>query len=530
VTPTSLVNNWVKETKKWLGPERLQPVWIGDGATKENKKKLEDFVSAPVQQMLVLSYENVRQNVQILKKCRFRLMICDEGHRLKNNDAKISISLMELDCPRRILMTGTPFQNNLGEFFSLANFVNPGILGTQSQFKQIYDSPISKLHDPRCNPAQRALGAERAAELARLTKAFILRRTSDVLENFLPPKVEHVIFCRPTETQIKLANHFLESEFAHRALTGQASSLACIQHLSKIFNHPELLLGPSSNAPDAASKTLQAGEYDDFEGGSDDDEYVVDDDIEEIRRLFPTKYKFGSFEPLVASKLDVLSSILDRLGPKDKIVVVSNFTKTLDVIEKLCSITKKLPTLRLDGRTENTARQQRVDSFQSDSKQRVFLLSTKAGGVGLNLFAANRLVLFDSGWNPAHDAQAQARVWRDGQMQKTFIYRLLNTGTMEEKIFQRQISKLGMSKTVVDTDARAFFGRMKSTHFSPEELKDIFSINEETVCDTHDLSGCSCAFSVRQTAPHIVRETYPLYNCLLYFFRTRTKNSQRRES
>lgn len=134
----------------------------------------------------------------------------------------------------------------------------------------------------------------------------------------------------------------------------------------------------------------------------------------------------------------------------------------------------------------------------------VFLLSTKAGGVGLNLFAANRLVLFDSGWNPAHDAQAQARVWRDGQTQRTFIYRLLCTGTMEEKIFQRQLAKVGMSKTVVANSqqgnkaASDIFGSSHDRHFSPDELKDIFSIDESTMCSTHDVSGCTCTHDVRR--------------------------------
>lgn len=485
VTPTSLVSNWIKETKKWLGRERLQPIWVGNSAAKETKRKLEEFVSAPVQQMLVISYENVRSNLEILRRCKFHLMICDEGHRLKNIDAKTTRSLLDLDCPRRVLLTGTPFQNNLGEFFALVDFVNPRIVGSSSEFKQIYDSPISKLQDPKCNPAQRALGEDRSSELSKLTRRFILRRTSNVLEGFLPPKIEHVVFCRPTPTQLDLARHFLQSEIVRRAFSGQASSLACIQHLGKIFNHPELLL-------DTASAATEAFNEDDLE--RDEEAEDLHEDIAEIKRFFPTGYQFGSYSVDVSSKLIVLNSLLENLG-SEKIVVVSNFTKTLDVIERLCLRTRQLGTLRLDGSTENSQRQERVDLFQSDPKFRVFLLSTRAGGVGLNLFAASRLVLFDSAWNPAHDAQAQARVWRDGQVRKTFIYRLLMTGTMEEKIFQRQIAKLGLAKTVVDSGSMFSFENTRSKQFSPEELRDIFSIRGDTLCDTHDRSACACMSS-----------------------------------
>jgi hypothetical protein len=170
--------------------------------------------------------------------------------------------------------------------------------------------------------------------------------------------------------------------------------------------------------------------------------------------------------------------------------------------------------VRLDGSTENKERQRRVQDFQTDPSicsplaihthytnytllfslthlgflfAVVFLLSTKAGGVGFNLPAANRLVLFDSDWNPALDQQAQARVWRDGQTKTTYIYRLLTTGSIEEKIFQRQLVKIQMSKTLVDSvDLNGGAG------FSPDDLKDIFQLNNETLCDTHELSGCTC--------------------------------------
>jgi len=166
--------------------------------------------------------------------------------------------------------------------------------------------------------------------------------------------------------------------------------------------------------------------------------------------------------------------------------VVSNYTKTLDMLEKLCEF-YGYTFGRLDGQTEKGERQRRVDRFNDkDNNQFIFLLSTKAGGVGINLIGANRLVLFDSDWNPAHDRQAMARVWRDGQNKNVCIYRLLSTGTIEEKIYQRQLTKQGLSDSIVD-------GKMneKKNSFTKEELKDIFSLSLGTLSETHDLLGCT---------------------------------------
>ncbi len=190
--------------------------------------------------------------------------------------------------------------------------------------------------------------------------------------------------------------------------------------------------------------------------------------------------------PDLSGKLTVLDSLLGsvRKTTDDRVVVVSNFTKTLDVVQELCTA-RGWKFFRLDGKTEQTKRQTYVDSFNRPSSDVfVFLLSSKAGGTGLNLVGANRLVLFDSDWNPATDRQAMARVWRDGQLKRVFLYRLLMTGSIDEKIFQRQLSKEGLSLSVLDNA----FGKVQ---FSRTDLKDIFSLNVGTICDTHDLV-CDC--------------------------------------
>ena len=205
-----------------------------------------------------------------------------------------------------------------------------------------------------------------------------------------------------------------------------------------------------------------------------------------INDFFPEDFDESFVRTELSGKLTVLKALLDNVkkNTDDKVVVVSNFTKTLDVIQSLCN-EQKWKFFRLDGKTEQTKRQQYVDSFNSPfSDTFVFLLSSKAGGTGLNLIGANRLILVDSDWNPATDRQAMARVWRDGQNKRVFLYRLLMTGSIDEKIFQRQLSKEGLSASVLDSA----FGKVQ---FSKTDLKDVFSLAVNTLCDTHDLI-CDC--------------------------------------
>jgi len=189
-----------------------------------------------------------------------------------------------------------------------------------------------------------------------------------------------------------------------------------------------------------------------------------------------------------SGKLRVLDRLLVTLknNTKEKIVIVSNYTSTLDVLQTLL-ISRCLSWLRLDGSTPNDKRQQLVDKFNNtdSSTSFAFLLSAKSGGAGINLIGASRLVLFDLDWNPATDAQAMARIHRDGQKHPVSIYRLLTTGCFDEKIFQRQITKQGLADSVMDNKSGA-------SAFTQAELRDLFSLDETTECQTHNLLGCSC--------------------------------------
>jgi len=206
----------------------------------------------------------------------------------------------------------------------------------------------------------------------------------------------------------------------------------------------------------------------------------------DIKSVFPAGFAEQGFDPEISGKMKVLLNLLLEIQQaKEKVVLVSNFTQALDQFEEMCKI-HEFKFLRLDGSTLLAKRQSLVDNFNSKySPEFIFLLSSKSGGTGLNLIGASRIILFDIDWNPATDLQAMSRIWRDGQTRRVVIYRLLTSGTIEEKIYQRQITKMSLSDSVIDVQD-------SKKQFSLEELKDVFTLHEDTLCNTHDLLNCAC--------------------------------------
>ncbi|XP_052818560.1 DNA repair and recombination protein RAD54B-like isoform X1 [Mya arenaria] len=475
VTPGSLVKNWHAEFKKWLGFERLQVYAVSAD------KKVEEFTKTSIYPVLIISYEMFVRMFDLLQKLTFDLIVCDEGHRLKNTAIKTTSLLSSLSCVRRVVLTGTPIQNDLQEFFSIVEFCNPGVLGTSSGFKRVYEDPIVSSRQPGATPAQVALGEERGAELARMTQMFVLRRTQEINNKYLPPKKEIVLFCRPSPLQLSLYHQLLRSQLVRSCLSGCLAGsphLVCIGALKQLCNHPGLIY----------QKALKA------QRDKDELENAETSVYDGLLELFPDDFKPDRRLEEHSGKLTVLSALLHCIHTSDmleKIVVVSNHTKTLDLIECLCKGTG-YGYLRLDGQTPTARRQELVTRFNSKHSQEfIFLLSSKAGGVGLNLIGASRLVLYDIDWNPANDLQAMARVWRDGQRHAVHIYRLLTTGSIEEKVYQRQISKQGLSGAVMDARDKG----KSDVQFSLKDLRDLFTINLTTDCDTHDLLSCECGGS-----------------------------------
>ncbi|KAH9695548.1 protein CHROMATIN REMODELING 25 [Citrus sinensis] len=480
VTPTSLVSNWEAEIKKWVGG-RVQLIALCESTRDDVVSGIDSFTNpCSSLQVLIVSYETFRMHsskFSCSESCD--LLICDEAHRLKNDQTLTNRALAALSCKRRILLSGTPMQNDLEEFFAMVNFTNPGILGDAAYFRHYYETSIICGREPTATEEEKKLGIERSSELSAKVNQFILRRTNALLSNHLPPKIIEVVCCKLTPLQSELYNHFIHSKNVKRAIseeTKQSKILAYITALKKLCNHPKLI-------------------YDTIKSGN-----PGTTGFEDCIRFFPPEMfsgRSGSWTGgdgawvELSGKMHVLARLLGHLRQRtdDRIVLVSNYTQTLDLFAQLCR-ERRYPYLRLDGTTSISKRQKLVNHFNDPSKDEfAFLLSSKAGGCGLNLIGGNRLVLFDPDWNPANDKQAAARVWRDGQKKRVFIYRFLSTGTIEEKVYQRQMSKEGLQKVIQpeQTDSSATQGNFLST----EDLRDLFTFYDDVRSEIHENMHCT---------------------------------------
>ncbi|KAJ3053902.1 DNA-dependent ATPase protein rad54 [Rhizophlyctis rosea] len=485
--PSSLVKNWANELIKWLGGDKVRPYACDNKGTKEQTTKdLEQFVAskgrAVVHPVLIVSYETLRSYAPILRKTEIGLLLCDEGHRLKNADSQTYQELNSLNAKRRVILSGTPIQNDLTEYFALLSFAIPDVLGSGAEFRKNFENPILRGRDADASEKDRELSNAKLQELLAIANKFIIRRTAELLTKYrtcytircmtsfvtyivcsVPVKYEHVVFCKLSPMQLGLYRAFNSSKEVSRLLSGSGSQpLKAIMMLKKLCNHPALL---------------------------DRKDFSFDP------TLFPPGFNSSECQPELSGKMQLLERMIStmRKTSNDKIVLISNYTQTLDLMDKLCR-SRKWGVLRLDGSMTIQKRQKLVDRFNDPTQPEfVFLLSSKAGGCGINLIGANRLVLFDPDWNPANDAQALARVWRDGQKKTCFIYRFIATGSIEEKIFQRQAHKQSLSSCVVDAEEDV------ERHFSLEALRQLFQLNENTLCDTHDTFKCKRCFKGRQT-------------------------------
>ncbi|KAJ7594739.1 SNF2 family N-terminal domain-containing protein [Mycena floridula] len=465
VCPVSLVDNWKAEFHKWLGKDRVGV------AVYKDKNTVKTYMNAPRQQVMVLGYERLRTVVDDLASCipPIGLIICDEGHRLKSANNKTTTTFDRLRTVRRVILSGTPIQNDLGEFHAMADFCNPGLLDDYSTFKRVYESPILKSRAPDSTKKEQELGDKRTEQLMSIAKSFVLRREATILGNYLPPKHEYIVFIKPTPLQFDMFSKLLrEDKLDDLTHSNTADALALINLLKKVSNSPVLIKATIDKANDSGDALPRAG-------------------LQEAVALLPDNARIEDMT--LSGKLIALSKLLKaiRKNTEEKCVLVSHYTSTLNVLEAYL-VSKKYSYYRLDGQTPAAKRQEYVNAFNksSQSSSFIFLLSSKAGGVGINLVGASRLCLIDSDWNPSHDLQAMARCHRDGQKRPVFIYRFMSAGTIDEKIYQRQVTKLGLSNSLMGSSS----SNSKVDSFSSKDLRDIFKIHPETSCSTHDLLDC----------------------------------------
>ncbi|CAL8095760.1 unnamed protein product [Calicophoron daubneyi] len=541
VTPSGLISNWSKEISKWIGRERMPTYHVSQSSTM--KSYLEHPDSFP--STIIISYEMFLQHSEeVCAVPNLDMVICDEGHRLKNAGIHTSLALRQLPSRRRILLTGTPVQNRLDELWSLSEFCAPGRLGaSQEAFRREYGNIKSSRPLEGAESDDEDLAGDR---LSRILNSFLLRRTSEVIERDLTSKSEFIVFCQSSPLQSRLEAMLLgwvqrelemdrDSSTADIALaeedtddenndsssgsTGSNQVLCAITAFRKLHNHPELLQsflkGAEKNDDGGMRKSrrLPAPLTQKLMSVLSELNNSFPAPTESVGKVLPHNYLEASGKMAVLSHMLVnlfpcsaqnshrLAAKRGRLlrvsVPSHRLVLVSNFTQTLDLLELLCNQITGQASLRLDGHTSAKRREEIVQQFNNpNSPDRILLLSSRAGGTGLNLIGADHLILFDMDWNPANDAQAMARIWRPGQSRPVRLYRLVTAGGIEERIFQRQAAKLALSHNTLSGSIEYFLkdrkGSNRSGILTREELRDLFQSPPSSKSWTHDLIGCTC--------------------------------------
>ncbi|KAJ1939172.1 DNA-dependent ATPase protein rad54, partial [Linderina pennispora] len=395
--------NWANEIVKWLGSTKIAPLACDNKGTKEKvTRSLEQFIGARgrmiIHPVLIISYETLRTYINVLSRGPIGLLLCDEGHRLKNSASQTFQALDSLKVERRVILSGTPIQNDLSEYFSLLNFTNPGLLGSTQEFRKKYELPILRGRDALATDGEQKRGDEMLAELNAIASKVIIRRTNDLLSKYLPVKYEHVVFCPLTELQTDLYELFLKSKEARAAIgEGGKCALQTIINLGKLCNHPSLIditkhvqgyqaVTPKEYFTDRLQPVSRSGGIGRRGAAVRGMQMMQQGDNSSANQ---------PFHPRWSSKMALLDRMLQQISrgrEKDKIVLISNYTQTLNLFEELCK-GRGFGYYRLDGSMTIPKRQQIVDQFNNPNDPAfVFLLSSKAGGCGINLVGANRLV------------------------------------------------------------------------------------------------------------------------------------------
>lgn len=357
--------------------------------------------------------------------------VLDEGHKIRNPNSDISLAAKAVKTPHRIILSGTPIQNNLTELWSLFDFVFPGRLGTLPVFQTEFSLPINMGGYANATNVQVQTAYKCAVVLRDLISPYLLRRMKLDVAADLPKKTEKVLFCKLTKVQRDAYVGFLKSNELKSIVEGKRKVLFGIDILRKICNHPDL--------PDREKLINKPG------------------------------YRYGS--PEKSGKMQVVKALVELWKTQNHRTLL--FCQTRQTMDVLDSFLQKLNIkfLKMDGTTPIARRQSLVDSFNEDTSYHLFLLTTRVGGLGVNLTGADRVIIFDPDWNPSTDVQARERAWRLGQKRDVLIYRLMTAGTIEEKIYHRQIFKQFLTNKILQDPKQRRFFKMNDLH-------DLFTLDD----------------------------------------------------
>ncbi|PFH57039.1 hypothetical protein XA68_15598 [Ophiocordyceps unilateralis] len=483
ICPGSLIMNWKSELARWGW-------WHVDIFHGPNKDDVLGTARSGLLEIMITTYDTYKNNRSSINMVEWDAVIADECHRLKDRYSDTTKALTEVNTLCRIGLTGTAIQNKYEELWTLLDWTNPGQFGSQADWSQTITKPLTVGQSHEATFAQLSLARQTAQKLVHnLLPQYFLRRMKTLIADQLPKKTDRVVFCPLTDLQRMAYENFLDSADLQvlRSISddcphGKKKGWCCQTHLpsgttwqrivfpsiivlQKLANHLTLL-APSTTDLEAKHqaelKTLQACMPDSW------------------RMLYEERDRIANLvNPEFCGKWKVLKKLLRFWhGNGDKVLVFSHSVRLLRILQHLFTNTSYNVSY-LDGSLSYEQRQEVVDTFNSDPTQFVFLISTKAGGVGLNITAANKVVIMDPHWNPSYDLQAQDRAYRIGQTRDVEVFRLVSLGTVEEIVYARQVYKQQQANIgyTASSERRYFRGVQQDTDRKGEifGLSNIFT-------------------------------------------------------
>jgi DNA excision repair protein ERCC-6 len=458
VCPATVMKQWVNEFHRWWPPLRVSILhtsgsgmldvrreariedeleednYSRKGTQSKGHKAAKRIVNRVIRDghVLVTTYSGLQTYAELLIPTDWEYAVLDEGHKIRNPNTAITIYCKELRTHNRVILSGTPMQNNLTELWSLFDFIFPMRLGTLVNFRNQFEIPIKQGGYANGSNLQVETAMKCAETLKDAISPYLLQRFKVDVAADLPKKSERVLFCKLTKLQRDAYEWFLGSDEMKAILAGKRQALYGVDILRKVCNHPDLV----------EHKTLskKAG------------------------------YNYGSGAK--SGKMQVVKALLEiwkRRGHKT--LLFAQHRIMLDILEKFVAGMPGFRYVRMDGSTNIKDRQDLVDRFNRDQDLHVFLLTTKVGGLGVNLTGADRVIIYDPDWNPSTDVQARERAWRLGQKREVEIYRLMTAGTIEEKIYHRQIFKQFLTNKILRDP------KQRQT-FQLRDLHDLFTLGE----------------------------------------------------
>ncbi|XP_026168440.1 chromodomain-helicase-DNA-binding protein 7 isoform X2 [Mastacembelus armatus] len=450
IAPLSTIPNWEREFRTWT--ELNAVVYHGSQASRKTIQAYEMYYRDTQGKIIkgvyrfhavITTFEMILADCPELRSIPWRCVVIDEAHRLKNRNCKLLEGLKMMDMEHKVLLTGTPLQNTVEELFSLLNFLEPERFLSEQTF-------MTEFGDLKTE--------EQVQKLQGILKPMMLRRLKEDVEKNLAPKEETIIEVELTNIQKKYYRAILEKNFSFLSKGGAGGGggggasvpnlLNTMMELRKCCNHPYLING-------AEEKIIE--EFKDSHGGGAD---MPDMALQAMIQA--------------AGKLVLIDKLLPKLkAGGHRVLVFSQMVRCLDILEDYL-IQKRYPYERIDGRVRGNLRQAAIDRFsRPDSDRFVFLLCTRAGGLGINLTAADTCIIFDSDWNPQNDLQAQARCHRIGQSKAVKIYRLITRNSYEREMFDKASLKLGLDKAVLQSMSGRENANSGVQQLSKKEIEDL---------------------------------------------------------